>query len=240
MMRRATPIPLVSAPFAPTTPDMGRRLAVLGGAAALAGCSPFQGLQTATTPPQLYALSPKSTFSPDLPRVDAQIIVDEPTAAAAVNTDRIAVRPHPLKVEYFPGVRWVDRAPLMIQVLLMESYENSRQVLSVGRRASGLNSDFTLLTDLREFQAETTEVTSPGRRLPDAPIELDLSVNVRFNMKVVQEPEGQIVGSRSFARRVEAASADMLDVAAAFDTALGACIREAVEWSLREIDTRED
>ena len=217
---------------------MGRRAAMLGGAAALAGCTPFQGLQTATTPPQLFALSPKSVFAGDLPRVDAQIVVDEPTAAAAVNTDRIAVRPHPLKVEYFPGVRWIDRVPLMIQVLLVESYENTGQMRSVGRRASGLTADYTVLTDLREFQAETAAVFAPDAPQPAASADARLSVNVRFNMKVVQEPEGLIVGSENFAARVDAASPDMLDVAAAFDKALGRCIRNAVNWSMREIDRR--
>ncbi len=220
--------------------SMGRRTAMLGGAAALAsGCSPLQGLQIAATAPELYALSPKSTFADDLPRIDAQIVVDEPTAAAAVNTDRIAVRPHPLKVEYFPGVRWVDRAPLMIQVLLMESYENTGQVLSVGQRASGLSSDFTVLTDLREFQAETEAVSTPGAAQPGAPEDARLTVNVRFNMKVVIEPAGLIVGSESFAARMEAASQDMLDVASAFDRALGQCIRDAVDWSMRVIDRLE-
>lgn len=219
---------------------MGRRTVMLGGAAALAsGCSPLQGLQTATRAPELYALSPKSTFADDLPRIDAQIVVDEPTAAAGVNTDRIAVRPHPLKIEYFPGVRWVDRAPLMVQVLLMESYENTGQILSVGQRASGLSGDFTILTDLREFQAETEAVAAPGAAQPVAPEDVRLTVNVRFSMKVVIEPAGLIVGSESFSARIVAASQDMLDVASAFDRALGQCIRDSVDWSMRVIDRLE-
>ena len=58
-------------------------------------------------------------------------------------------------------------------------------------------------------------------------------------MKVVAEPAGLIVGSESFEARVEAASQDMLDVASAFDRALGQCVREAVDWSLRVIARME-
>ena len=37
-------------------------------------------------PPNLYTLSPKSTFAPDLPRVDWQLIIETPIAAAGLNT----------------------------------------------------------------------------------------------------------------------------------------------------------
>jgi ABC-type uncharacterized transport system auxiliary subunit len=50
-------------------------------AATLAGCTgmlPGQG-----PPADVYTLTPKSTFARDLPRVDWQLVVEEPLAAAA-------------------------------------------------------------------------------------------------------------------------------------------------------------
>ena len=80
------------------SPVRARRLlstASLVSAFALASCTGLQTLQRASTPVDLYQLSPKSSFAADLPDVGWQIVVDEPTAAAAVNTDQIAVKPNP-------------------------------------------------------------------------------------------------------------------------------------------------
>ncbi len=191
----------------------------------LASCTGLQTLRAASTPVDLYQLSPKSSFAPNLPNVDWQIVVDEPTAAAAVNTDQIAVKPNPFQVQYFPGARWVDRAPVLVQTLLVESFENSRKATSVGRQAIGLTPDFTLVTDLREFQAEVPENG-----------EATLIVNVRLNVKVVDEPEGHIIASESFDRVMRLDTTEILEVVMAFDYALGGTMREAVEWSLVEID----
>jgi cholesterol transport system auxiliary component len=195
----------------------------------LPGCQGLQTLQSAATPTQLYTLTPKSTFDPDLPSVAAQIVIEEPTANASFNTDRIAVQPHPLQVQYFGGVRWVERAPLLVQRMLMESFENTDRLRSVGRSAVGLRSDYTLVGDLREFQAEV----EPGD--PQAPVQ----VRVRLNLKIIRQPEGLIVASRSFGERLETPSDDMRDVALTFDEALGDVMRDAVEWTLREVDALE-
>ena len=123
------------------------------------GCAGLTTLNNVTRPVALYSLTPKSTYDPDLPAILAQLVVEEPTAAGAVNTTRIAVRPNPYQVQYFPDARWVDRAPLLVQTMLVESFENTGKVAAVGRQAIGLSSDFTLVTDLREFQAELGDGT---------------------------------------------------------------------------------
>jgi cholesterol transport system auxiliary component len=190
----------------------------------LTSCAGLSTLQQVTKPTALYDLTPKSTYDPDLPAIEAQLVIDEPTAAGAVNTDRIAVRPNPYEVAYFPEVRWVDRAPLLVQTMLVESFENTGKVAAVGRQAIGLNSDFTLVTDLREFQA-VVEGAADG----------PLTVVVHLNMKIVQEPRGVIVASRSFVQEIPTTSDDMNEVVAAFDRALGKAMGDAVDWSVRQI-----
>jgi cholesterol transport system auxiliary component len=190
----------------------------------LTGCAGLNTLSQVTKPTALYDLTPKSTYDPDLPAIKAQLVVEEPTAAGVVNTDRIAVRPNAYQVAYFPDARWVDRAPLLVQTMLVESFENTGKVAAVGRQAIGLTSDFTLVTDLREFQAEVLEGA-------DAP----LQVVVRLNMKIVQDPRGAIVGSQSFLQKVPVPSEDMDAIVTAFDRALGKTMREAVEWAVRRI-----
>ncbi len=201
-----------------------RRLAPLALALLLPGCAGLQTLSAVTTPSDLYDLSPKSTFPVDLPKVRSQIVVEEPTSASYVNSDQIAVKVGSFKVEYFPRARWVDRAPRLVQTLLVESLENTGAVAAVGMEAIGLTSDFTMVTDLREFQVET-DVT---RNDP-------LTVHVRLNIKIVQEPQGLIVASESFPANSQAASSDMSDVVEAFDDALGRAMRDAVVWTVRTV-----
>ena len=193
------------------------------------GCTGLATLKTVTEPTDLYDLTPKSTYPADLPSITAQVVVEEPTAASSVNTDRIAVKPTPFQVQYFPNARWVDRAPLLVQTLLLESLENTGKVGAVGRQAIGLSSDYTLVTELREFQA-----------LRGATETAPLTVLVQLNIKIVREPRGLIVASQSFANDVVAPSTDMADVVRAFDDALGKTMGRAVDWAIRQINLFEN
>ncbi len=194
----------------------------------MAGCTGLGTLQQASKPNDLYLLSPKSTFSPSLPRVQRQIVVEEPTATAAVNTDQIAVQPTPLQVQYLARARWVDRAPLIVQTLLVESFENSGKVAAVGRSTVGLRADYLIVPDLREFQGiVVSEVDNSS----------NIRVEVRMNIKIIDEFEDKIIASSSFQENVVSASDQTADLVTAFDTALGRTMRDAVEWSIRKIHT---
>ena len=118
----------------------------------LAGCElavPGQG-----PPPALYRLTPKSTFSEGLPVVDWQLILEAPVADAGLSTTRVALQMSPTQLEYYALASWTDRAPLMVQTLMVESFENSRHIVAVGRESVGLRADYILKSELREFQAE--------------------------------------------------------------------------------------
>ena len=192
----------------------------------LSGCGGLGTLSRVSTPNDLYALTPKSTFAGNLPRIRSQIVVEEPTATAAVNTDQIAVFPSPLQVQYLPRARWVDRAPLIVQALLIESFENTGKVPAVGRSTVGLRADYVVITDIREFQALV--------RTDEAGNET-LEVHVRLNVKIIDAYEDHIIASSSFEKIRGSPSDDPLELATAFDAALGNAMRNAVEWSIRRI-----
>ena len=171
-------------------------------------------------PPDLYVLSPKSTFPEGLPSVDWQLVVEEPSTAKGIDTDRIAIAPTSLEVKYLAGSRWADRAPRMVQQLLIQSFENTKKIVSVGRQSIGLRSDFVLKVELREFQAEKTE-------------EGGTVVRVRLNLKLVRVAMGQIVASESFDSVKPANSENVADIVQAFDDAVGAVLKRAVSWTLK-------
>ncbi|WP_377194160.1 ABC-type transport auxiliary lipoprotein family protein [Ruegeria meonggei] len=206
---------------------MIRLLLVALSLVSLGGCTGLDTLRQASKPNDLYLLTPKSTFSSSLPRVQKQIVVQEPTATAAVNTDQIAIQPTPLQVQYLPRARWVDRAPLIVQALLVESYENSGKVAAVGRSTVGLRADYVIVPDLREFQ---------GLVVSDVENTKTIRVEVRMNIKIIDEFDDKIIASDSFREYIVSASDQTPDLVKAFDEALGKTMRDAVEWSVRKIN----
>ncbi|MEE8535819.1 MAG: ABC-type transport auxiliary lipoprotein family protein [Kiloniellales bacterium] len=171
-------------------------------------------------PPMLYRLTPKSTFGEDLPRVRWQLIIEVPVADAGLNTTRLALQRAPTQLEYYARSSWTDRAPVMVQTLMIESFENSQRIIAVGRESVGLRADFILKTELREFQAEYYSGAKP-------------KVRVRINAKMVRMPRRAIIGSQSFEAVAEAGADNMTDIIAAFDEALGKSIKHLVEWTLK-------
>ena len=195
-----------------------RLVAALLSAVLVAGCAgmiPGRG-----TPPKLYSLSPKSTFSPDLPTVAWQLVVETPVGAETLNTPRIALSRDPLTLDYYGNVLWSERAPVLVQTLLVESFENTGKIVAVARKATDLRADYVLKTDLREFQAEYS-----GDGPPVA--------HVQINAKLVKMPERTIIAAFKSERSIEAAGTEMIDVVYAFDEALGKVLRSIVEWALR-------
>ncbi len=170
-------------------------------------------------PPALYRLTPKSTFSEDLPNVAWQLVLEVPVADAGLATTRVALQRAPTQMEYYARTSWTDRAPLMIQTLMIESFENSGRIVSVGRESVGLRADFILKSELREFQAEYYRTPTP-------------SVRVAMNAKLVQMPRRTIIGSQSFESVAETTEDAMTEIIAAFDQALGKVLKHLVEWVL--------
>ena len=189
-------------------------LAMLG---ALGGCT--QLVPGQRPPPQFFRLSPKSTFDPELAPVEWQLILEPPIANAALDTVRIALMRQPMEVEYYARANWTDQAPQMVQTLMIESFENSRRIVSVGRESLGLRADFVLKSELREFQAEYFEEGPP-------------SAHVGLNVKLVRMPRREIVASESFDVTWQAESDTLPAVVRAFDEALGDALRDLVHWTL--------
>jgi len=201
---------------------MTRRLFLQGAAGAAVallagGCTGL--LPSIETPPNLYRLTPKSTFGDGLVPVSWQLVIDAPYAEAAINSQRIALMHSPIQVEYYARTNWTDRAPDMIQGLIVESFENSGMIESVGRQSAGLRSNFVLLPELREFQAEYFE--------PGPPV-----VRVRINVKLIRMPDRVIVDNQSFETTVTATADEIGAIVLAFDEALGHVLKELVRWTL--------
>ena len=201
---------------------IGRRQAVartagLGVVAALSACGVIPKVNE---PVNLYTLTPKTTYPDNLPAVDWQLVVEEPVAAASLDTPRIALQRTPLTFEYYAESAWTDNAPAMVQTLLIESFESTRRISAVGREAIGLRPDFILKTDLREFEA----VYNGDNPVP--------TIWVRMNAKMVRMPDRRIIASETFGSEMPANGGTLKDVVEAFDEALGKVLKQVVLFTL--------
>ncbi len=202
----------------PRRRDVLRGVGALSATALLSACGldlPGQG-----PPPRLFRLSPKSTFAQELPRVDWQLVIEKPLAPTSLNTTRIPLQRLAVELEYYARANWTDLAPAMVHTLVVESFENSAKIVAVGRESLGLRADFVLKLELREFQAEYTDLGQPV-------------AHVRINAKLVKMPQRAIVGSERFDATVPAASDTMDAIIAAFDDALGTALKRLVGWTLQ-------
>lgn len=177
--------------------------------------------------PDQFVLSSWEAFTAPIPVIKAQLVVEEPLASRAIDTDRIALQPAPNEFKYFAGVRWVDRAPKMIQMLLVESFENTGKIDAVGRQAVGLRADYNLKWELRQFQAEYFN----GETIATA--------RVRLSVKVVKQPRASIVGSKSVTASAKATGTNTRAVIKAFEQALGEVLEDTVAWTLNTIAASE-
>ena len=198
------------------------RALVLSLALGLAGCS----AALTSTPPSLYVLQPKTTYDTNLPTVGYQLVVTVPDAPQSLDSARIALARSPTTIDYFASSAWTDRAPVMIQDLLVESFENTRKIVSVGRDTSGLRADYVLLTDLRDFEARYYEGT-------DKPPQ----VRVRLTAKLIKMPEREIIGGLDAVKLADAGHNDIDSIVNAFGEATGNAMKMIVQWTLRTAPT---
>lgn len=183
----------------------------------LAGCSSITG-----APPLLYVLQPKTTYDTNLPTVGYQLVVAVPDSPQSLDTARIALARSPTTIDYFANSSWTDRAPVMVQGLLVESFENTKKIVSVGRDTSGLRADYVLLTDLRDFEARYYDGTNKPPQ-----------VRVRITAKLIKMPEREIIGGLDAVKTSDAEKNDIDSIVAAFGEATGNAMKMVVQWTLR-------
>lgn len=188
---------------------------------ALPACGTLSALGDATTPLDVFVLTPPDDLPVRTGRPLARdVIIEEPTADGAIATDRIMIQPGALQAQYLPDVRWSDPAPVMLQTLMLRALDQSNAFQYVGRRPLGPGGDFAIVTEIVDFQAE---LAADGETA---------EVSVRLISRIVRERGVQVVATRQFAANSTAASLDDIDLVEAFDDATGRVISELTVWTL--------
>jgi len=172
-------------------------------------------------PPRQFTLRAVADFPRGLPPVKWSLVIDEPTAARQIDTSRIALMNGPFQVEYYADVEWTDSAPAMVQLLLVQSFQNTGRLPVVAPTRQTLATDFLLLSNLRKFQVENDATGTP-------------QATVIIEATLLKMPRRTPVATARFekATLIDAKSTDT--VTAAFDTSLADVMGRVIDWTLRQ------
>ncbi|RYI14473.1 MAG: ABC transporter [Acetobacteraceae bacterium] len=187
----------------------------------LAGCGAVSSLSKAGKELDAYTLSPAAAAGTPAGGT-RHLIVELPTSPGALATDRILIKPVPYQAQYLPDGRWTEPTPGLVQTLLVASFQNLGGFRLVGRTANGLNPDYTLMTDVQDFQAEPLAADPP-----------QYLVRVSIMSTMIRESDRRVVASRRFTVTEIVSSDDTRTLVAAFDRTLQTVLREIVLWSAR-------
>lgn len=186
-----------------------------GLALALAACGPLIGVPEGDAPARFTLLPPDGIAGE---RLDASLMVEEPATSDALDGRRIALTPSPLEFRYFKGARWTDRAPQMIQGLMIDAFRG--RVTDVGTENMPTAPDFRLQSRMVDFQAiyDNGEGTAP-------------KIRVTFDLKLFARGPMRLAASERITAEVRAAADRMPAIADAFNRATQEALRKTVDWA---------
>lgn len=189
----------------------------------LAGCGNLVDLPGSGAPPQIYSLTAPRNLVIEGAQYDWRLLVEEPDASRAIDTNRIVLRPSPVEIKYFARARWSDRAPRMIQGLLIQAFDNTDAIEAVGRGTAGMGADFLVSGYLSDFQMEYESG--------------DPVVKIRLKLNIVEQKTGRIVATKTFQNDAALTRDRTRDVVLGFDSALSEMMTQAVAWVFDEVET---
>ena len=81
-----------------------------------------------------------------------QLVIPEPSALLALNSDKIKVRPADgAESTDIPDARWSDNIPILLQEKFLQSFENAGYSQAVSRPRDGFEAAYQLAIDIRSF-----------------------------------------------------------------------------------------
>jgi cholesterol transport system auxiliary component len=179
---------------------------LLGGCAAGGGAKPLDTFDLAA--PDAVKAGPR--------KGKVQVLVTEPQALKALDSENIVVRSGASQIQYLAGAQWSDRLPKIVQARLIQAFEKSGRFGGVGRPGEGLAIDYQVITEIRAFGIE------------------DGVAMVEVGAKLLNDRNGVIRSSKTFTASVRAGSGANAFVEA-LDQAFSGVAADLVAWAGKNI-----
>lgn len=164
--------------------------------------------------PTTYDLSAPRDFG-RLGGSRATLVVAEPTTVQALDSDRVIVKDSTGALSFLGGAQWADRVPKLVQIRLIQTFENGSRLGSVARPGDRITPEVQLITDIRSFNIDAASGAAV----------------VEITAKLVGDRTGDIRRARLFSARVPAGAVDGPGATQALDRALSQVLIEIVRWA---------
>ena len=197
--------------------SIARPTALLLAMALLSGCGILPKQQSIT----LYAPQPQIEADAAWPSVDWQLQIPRPYADAALDSERILVRPQPGELQVYKGAAWAQAAPDLVHDVLLRAFADSGRLRGVARRGEGVNAKYELLLDLRRFESDYSGGDTP-------------TVRIELGARLVHNADNRVAVARAFAANVPANGTTIAQVNRAFEQALDDTTTQLIGWTLSE------
>jgi cholesterol transport system auxiliary component len=195
-----------------------RAAAALAILATLSGCGSLGGPDIAV---KVYSPQVRVVPDPAWPVADWQLSVATSAANAALDSNRIAVRPTANELQTYKGAAWSDDAPRLLETAVVAAFEDSGKLDAVTRYGGGNRGEVGLVMEVRAFESVYAGAT------PEAVIEVQARLI---------DLGGDAVLARRFRQAVPVAGVEVPAVVDAFGTAMSAISKDIVGWTLTEGD----
>ena len=172
----------------------------------------------------IYRL-PASSLPNHAVSADWALRVNKPYSSQLLDSTRIAVLPPGDQISAYQGVRWSDRAPLLLRDRLIDAFLDDGRLKAVSSDDSRLQADLELDGDLRAFHSEYQNGRPAARIL--------------FEARLVQSGSLRILASRRFEVSQAARDTSVPAVVNAFGQASDQLAREVLEWTLSQGQTAQ-
>lgn len=192
-----------------------RLLATLLLVGSLTACSVLPKSQVLS----IYRLPASSLPSHDV-SADWALRVNKPYSSQLLDSTRIAVLPPGDQISAYQGVRWSDRAPLLLRDRLIDAFLDDGRLKAVSSDDSRLQADLELDGDLRAFHSEYQNGRPAARIL--------------FEARLVESGSLRILASRRFEVSQAASDTSVPAVVNAFGQAGDQLARDVLEWTLSQ------
>jgi cholesterol transport system auxiliary component len=185
---------------------------------ALPSCTALSTLNQAATPLATFELQPITNASA-ASRSRITLLIVEPTAPAAIATDRILVKQNQQSVSYLPDARWADEAQLMIQSVIIQSLSAGGRFGFVGAQDVGPVPDMVLLTRIDRFGVDIGAGDT-------------VTVRLSFDLTVLRDRDQRVLGTRSFSGDAAIRSDQVDPVVTGFQMVMDDLLGEIVSWTM--------
>jgi phospholipid/cholesterol/gamma-HCH transport system substrate-binding protein len=165
-----------------------------------------------------YNLRAADDFPAPTKTLKGQFAIPEPTAVVLLQTQRFLFSPT-MQTTGFPDAQWADSIPKLIQAKLLESFENYDVAHAPTRPLDGVQPDYQLLIDVRDFSIGS---------------DAEPTAEIALSAKIVDK-DGKAVASRLFRQSQKIDKLDTSAAVAAFNSVFTSLAKELVVWTVQSL-----